>query len=106
MLSDIKRTTSVKALGFVECSTLSKDNFTRLVLDFPSLLKETREVAAQRRDDLMQYRIQQDLGSRESSKALILKSPDALIEMAAGTCSLCIFHASVLQIMTHIFQYY
>ncbi len=63
LLTDTKRTVSVKAIGFCELSTLSKDNFTRLLVDFPSLLVETREIAAQRRNELMKYRIKKDLES-------------------------------------------
>ena len=54
---DKKRLVSVKALEFCEMSTLSKEDFTRLILDYPEeLLTKTQNVAAKRKIELDAYR--------------------------------------------------
>jgi hypothetical protein len=63
LLLDRKRTVSVKAIGFCEMSTLSKDNFARIMLDFPDLLESTRLIADERREKLEDFR--QDKGKKK-----------------------------------------
>ena len=55
LLLDSKRTVSVKAIGFCEMSTLSKEMFSRIMLDFPHLLEDTRAIAAHRRASLEDF---------------------------------------------------